>query len=111
MTVFLNTIQLYHWRGIPNLQDSLRKKIVLMKSVFFTALKIPEKLPFFHQELKMTDTLLLSGELYSYLLHVLQAAEDFGPLLSLLDTSNSYVPKLPARLRPRLCSPPYPPQK
>lgn len=82
-----------------------------MKSVFFTALKIPEKLPFFHQELKMTDTLLLSGELYSYLLHVLQAAEDFGPLLSLLDTSNSYVPKLPARLRPRLCSPPYPPQK
>ena len=55
-----------------------------MKSVLFTALKIPEKLLFFHRELEMTDTSLLSGELYSHLLSVFrQAAEDFGSLLSL----------------------------
>lgn len=77
--------------------------------VFFTALKIPEKLSFSHWELEMTDTSLLSIQFFWHLLSVFrQAAENFGSLLSLSDTSNSYVPKLPARLRPRLCSPPYP---
>ena len=95
-----------------NLHDTLIKNILLMKYVFFTALKIPEKLSFFPWELERTDTSLLSGELYSHLLSVfMRAAEDFGSLLFLSATLDSHGPKLSARLRPRLCSPTYPPQK
>lgn len=84
-----------------------KKKNLLMKSVFFTALKIPEKLTFFHWELEMTDTSLLSGEYSDLLSAFMQAAEDFPPLLSFSDTYYSYVPKPPVKLGPRPCSPPY----